>query len=205
MKKAPSSQHITPQVVLTALQSLILLLILAACGPPPTPNPTDIPPPTATPDPNVDWPEFVDPWGRYSVHYPPDWHAFPAVLETPGYASTISTINIGAASEPSREVDVSGNEFAIWFTFSRADAIEGMDLMVWVEGRLHPGGDVVQRTQETVAGAPAVIEILRLHHGQRAKIVHFSTSNGILSIFGQPWGNPESELFDLLLTTVSFQ
>jgi hypothetical protein len=184
---------------------LILQLTIAGCGSTPTQHPTDVPPPTATPDPNIYWPEFVDPWSRFSVHYPPDWHPFPAVFEDTGYATTISTINLGASGEPSHEVDLSLDDFAVWFTFDRADAVEGANLMAWVEARFHPGGIVLERTQESVSGASAVVEVLELHNGQHAKIVHYSTSKGVLSIFGQPWGNSQSGLFDLLLTTVTFQ
>lgn len=183
---------------------LIVLLFIVGCQSEPTPSPTDIPLPTNTPDPNVDWTEFVDPWGRYSVRYPPDWHLFPAVLDTTGYATTISTMNLADAGEPSREVEVLPDEFYIWFTVSNLETTADVNLMGWVLTRLHPGGSVTERTEETIAGMPAVVELIELHNGQRAKIVHFSSSSGILSIFAQPLGNPESELFDLLLTTISF-
>jgi hypothetical protein len=198
MKKAPSPH----KPILIALVTLILLLLLAACGPPPTPSATDIPPPTNTPDPN-NWPVFADPWGRYSVHYPSTWHTYPAGSDATGYATTITTIDLTTSGEPSREIDVTPDQFAIWFTFDTTDT--GVNLISWLEGRLHPGGFVIQRTEETVAGSPAVVELLDLQNGQQAKIIHFSTSSGVLSIFAQPMGTPNAELFELLLTTVSFQ
>jgi hypothetical protein len=116
----------------------------------------------------------------------------------------ISTNDLGAVSEPSREVDVSEEEFVIWFSMSTPDPSVEVNLVAWVEAQLHPGGIVVQRSEETVAGAPAIVEVLDLFNNQQAKLVHFSTSNGILTIFGQPWGNAMSDSFDLLLSTVAF-
>jgi hypothetical protein len=101
-------------------------------------------------------------------------------------------------------VEVIKDEFYIWFTVSGLETTAEVNLMGWALTRLHPGGSITERTEETIAGMPAVVELIELHNGQRAKIVHFSTSSGILSIFAQPLGNPESELFDLLLTTISF-
>jgi hypothetical protein len=146
---------------------------------------------------------FADPWGRYSVHYPSTWHTYPAGSDATGYATTITTIDLTTSGEPSREIDVTPDQFAIWFTFDTTDT--GVNLISWLEGRLHPGGFVIQRTEETVAGSPAVVELLDLQNGQQAKIIHFSTSSGVLSIFAQPMGTPNAELFELLLTTVSFQ
>ncbi len=204
MTNPPASQTRISRLARVALVLFIVQLIIAGCQSNPTPNPTGIPPPTNTPDPNVDWTEFVDPWGRYSVRSPPDWHLFPTVLDTTGYATTISTMNLADAGEPSREVEVIQDEFYIWFTVSNLETTAEVNLMGWVLTRLHPGGTITERTEETIAGMPAVVELIELHNGQRAKIVHFSTSSGILSIFAQPLGNPESELFDLLLTTISF-
>jgi hypothetical protein len=184
---------------------LILQLTIAGCGSTPTQRPTDVPPPTATPDPYIGWLDFVDPWSRYSVRYPPGWYLFPAPFDSAGYATTISTVDIGAEEEPSRELDVPQDELLIWFSFSGLDLSEGMGLEAWAESHFHPGGNVVERVEETIAGVPAVVELIDLYNGQRAKIVHFSTASGILSIFGQPWGNSQSELFDLLVRTVSFQ
>lgn len=203
MKNAMISQSSLRYTATTILLSLILLMVLAACKPPATPSATDIPPPTNTPNPSVDWPEFTDPWGRFSLHYPPSWHTYPAAFESAGYATTITTIDLETSGEPSREIDVSPDDFAIWITFDVASA--GVDLMPWLEGRIHPGGNIIQRTQETIAGKPAAVEMLDLYNGQRAKIVHFSTANGVLSIFAQPMGSLHAEVFDLLLSTVSFQ
>jgi hypothetical protein len=204
MTNPRASQTRISRLARAGLVLFIVQLIMAGCQSDPTPSPTDIPSPTNTPDPNVDWTEFVDPWGRYSVRFPPDWHLFPAVLDTTGYATTISTINLSDSGEPSREVEVIKDEFYIWFTVSGLETTAEVNLMGWALTRLHPGGSVTERTEETIAGMPAVVELIELHNGQRAKIVHFSTSSGILSIFAQPLGNPESELFDLLLTTISF-
>lgn len=189
----------------TALLLLILQLAIAGCQSSPTPMPTNIPPPTVTPDPYIGWFEFVDPWSRYSVRYPPEWYVFPAPFESAGYATTISTVDIGAAEEPSREFDVPQEELLIWFTLSSLDSAQGSELLAWAEARFHPGGFVVERSEETIAGMDAIVELIDLYNGQRAKVVHFSTASGILTIFGQPWGDSQSELFDLLVRTVSFQ
>jgi hypothetical protein len=180
-------------------------LVIAGCQSRPTPSPTNIPPPTVTPDPYSGWLDFVDPWSRYSVRYPPEWYVFPAPLESAGYATTISTVDIGAAEEPSREFDVPQDGLLIWFTISSLDSAQGLGLEAWAETRFHPGGNVVERSEETIAGMIAVVELFDLYNGQRAKVVHFSTARGILSIFGQPWGNSHSESFDLLVRSVSFQ
>lgn len=190
----------------TARAVLILLtlqLLVAGCQSS-TPVPTVIPAPTNTPDPNTEWMEFTDPWGRYSLRYPPNWYLFSATSDGPGYATSIFSINIAESEEPSREVDVSPDEFYIWFTMNSTVVIDEMNLLTWTEMLLHPGGNVVERTQELIAGKLAVVELFDSHMGQHAKVVYFSTSSGVLTVYGQPWGNPNSELFDLLLTTMSF-
>lgn len=181
------------------------LLLVAGCQSPSTPNPTAVPLPTNTPDPYVEWTEFLDPWGRFSVRYPPEWHVYPAASQEVGYATTISSVIMGPADEPPGEFSPAQDEIAIWFTFDLTGGTVVTDLMSWAEDRQHPGGAVVQRTPETIAGASAVVEILELHSGQQAKFVHFITPNGVLSVIGQPWGNPHSASFDLLLSTIAFQ
>ena len=99
MTNPPASQTRISRLARAGLVLFIVQLIMAGCQSNPTPSPTDIPPPTNTPDPNVDWTEFVDPWGRYSVRYPPDWHLFPAVLDTTGYATTIYPTKPGVVTE----------------------------------------------------------------------------------------------------------
>jgi len=202
--KSQRSQAKYSHTARAALILLALQLLVASCQSS-TPVPTEIPAPTNTPDPNTKWVEFTDPWGRYSLRYPPDWHLFPAISEEVGYPTTISTVNLAEAEEPSREVDVSPDEFYIWFTLNSTDAVDEMNLLAWTETLLHPGGNVVERTEELIASKLAVVELFDSHNGQRAKVVYFSTSSGVLTVFGQPWGNPKSELFDLLLTTMSFQ
>lgn len=195
-----------PRAILFAVSTLTAFSLVTACQSPTAPPlPTQIPAPTSTPDPYVEWTEFVDPFGRFSVRYPPEWHLYPAASQEIGYATTISSMNMGTTEEPAGEFNPPQDGFAIWFTFDLGGGTVVSDLMSWAEDRFHPGGDVIQRDQATIAGASAVVEILELHSGQQAKIVHFVTAEGVLSVIGQPWGNPNSASFDLLLSTIAFQ
>jgi hypothetical protein len=185
---------------------LIAGLLIAGCQSPTSPPlPTQIPTPTSTPDPYVEWTEFIDPWGRFSVRYPPEWQLYPAASQEVGYATTISSVSMGTTEEPAVEFNPPQDGFAIWFTFDLGGGTVVPDLMSWAEDRLHPGGVVLQRDQATIAGVSAVVEIFEHNSGQQAKIVHFMTPNGVLSVIGQPWGNPHSDSFDLLLSTIAFQ
>ena len=159
-------------------------------------------PPIPTPDLTAGWLEYLDPQGRFSIKYPPNWF----LLEPPsgglGYATRITSIDLTQYEGPDRHGEVLNSEFYVWIGRESTEPISGTELSSWVEENPPSDGNVLQMKMISLAGKMAVQRDVKVFAGHTIRELFFATSEGVFAIAGEPLESPKADVFDAVLSTL---
>lgn len=167
-----------------------------------TPVPTNTPLPINTPDPTAGWLEYLDPQGRFSIKYPPNWFLLEPPSDDLGYATRVTSIDLTHYEGPNRHGEVLNSEFYVWIGRESIGPISGTELSSWVEENPPSDGSVLQMKMISLAGKMAVQRDVKVFAGHTVREFFFATSEGVLVIAGEPLESPKAKVFDAVLSTV---
>ncbi len=164
-------------------------------------------PEPAIPSSTTDWRLFKDPFGRYSLKYPPTWFVRESQSESPGFASAsyISSFDLSPQFEDQPgEVVVPQGEFLITLEFVPDDVGEAR-LEGWVRANDSGIGRTIEIYTTALGETAAVVQVVEFGPGDTAKLVYLTAPGGVLVVSGEPIESPNAEVLDLLLSTLEIK
>jgi hypothetical protein len=199
-------------IAILTLKSQGVILPTSTLEPPATLTPTttsipsDTPQPTKTIDPTTGWLEYSDPQERFSIKYPPSWYLSPAPFDNTrlGYATHITSFDTikDAEQQPDRGMDFEPGEFYVSIGYETFEIVPDVDLAQWVEERRTSDGTILTTTSISIDDKTAIQQDINLFPGHTMRVIYSTTSDGIISLVGQPMESPKSSNFELLLSTL---
>lgn len=194
-------------LAVAAILAIAVVFLGRETAPKVTPTATDRPTqtlviPTATPDQTAGWKTFQDPFGRYSVKYPPDWFVRPAEEELPGKPSYITTFDLAPLFEgPPGQIVVPEGEFMVALEVW-PDMVTETKLLEWAVE--HDSGILKNLGRETLTlgNRTVVVQMFETPTELAMKSFLFATPNGVLILRGEPMESDQASLFDIVASTL---
>lgn len=160
------------------------------------------PAPTSTPAQTTGWNRYIDPYGRYTIKYPPNWFLLEPPSDDLGYATRITSIDLTQYEGPPSHGEVLDSEFYVWIGRESTEPISGTELSSWVEENPPSDGNVQQMKMISLAGKMAVQRDVKVFSGHTVREFFFATSEGVLVIAGEPLESPKASVFDAVLSNI---
>ena len=158
--------------------------------------------PTSTHDQLGNWKEFQDPFGRFTVRYPPDWFVTPATENLVGKPTFISSFDLDRFTGKSGEIVVPEGEFLISIGLESDERVPADDLAKWAEERYSQLVEIDSIAATSIAGGQGVELTTSLSEAFPSRSVFLTSSRGVLFVSGRPISSPQVEILKLLLSTI---